>query len=502
MDIPDDSHRIVFNIGGTRHETHIGTLKAVSSTRLAWIAENHQMLMGSSFYDNVKQEYFFDRHPTCFASILQYYRTGKLHYPLDVCGPLFHEELLFWGIDETQLEDCCWEPYTAHRDKLEKLIGFKGPHFDEEEEPVVGDTKVKRLKNVVWSFLDDPYSSRAASINGKIATFLLLLYVLIPVLYSMSHFKRTNSPQRAAILVLEVFTNAYFTLEFILRVICCPDKKSFVKSKMNWVDFLSLWSFYIDIAVTDAKARRYTGLFAVFRIVKIFRTFRYNYALQVLVNTLKESLPELMLLVFLLVILAMAFAFCNYHLEDDDSLFYNIPSSLWWSLITMTTVGYGDMYPTSWAGKFVGIACAVCGLLMVALPVSVVATNFSVYYSYAKARIKLPPKRKVKPGVFSTALNLVSTPAETPTAKRNDRVANGNKVAPLNGVQVPAHHANGNLPPIRNPPGGSDGLTMGQKRWAEAVGLMKQKGMVKKKVDLATLVSVFGSKGAWPGAKG
>ncbi len=175
-------------------------------------------------------------------------------------------------------------------------------------------------------------------ISGKIATLLLALYVLIPVLYSIKTFKRKDSPHRTAVLVLEVFTNAYFTLEFILRFFSCPDKKAFLRSKMNWVDFLSLWSFYIDIAVTDAKARRYTGLLAVFRIIKIFRTFRYNYALQVLVNTLKESLPELMLLVFLLVILAMGFAFCNYHLEDDDSLFYNIPNSLWWSLITMTTV--------------------------------------------------------------------------------------------------------------------------------------------------------------------
>ena len=161
----DESSRVVFNIGGTRHETHIGTLKTINGTRLAWIAQNHKMLMQSSFYDNVKQEYFFDRHPSCFASILQYYRTGKLHYPTDVCGPLFNEELLFWGIDQTQMEDCCWESYTAHKDKLEKLVGFKGPHFEsDDDQQFVGTTKMERIKWIIWRFFDDPFSSRAAKV--------------------------------------------------------------------------------------------------------------------------------------------------------------------------------------------------------------------------------------------------------------------------------------------------------------------------------------------------
>ena len=167
---------------------------------------------------------------------------------------------------------------------------------------------------------------------------MLALYVLAPVLFSMKNFKTLNTPERTVAVVLEIFTNAYFTLEFILRVWSCPDKKHFIRSKMNWIDFLSLWSFYMDMSISASDAKRYIGLLAVFRIVKIFRTFRYNYALQVLVNTLKESLPELMLLVFLLTILALGFAFLNYHLEDDTD-FYNIPNSLWWSLITMTTVG-------------------------------------------------------------------------------------------------------------------------------------------------------------------
>ena len=64
------------------------------------------------FFDPLRNEYFFDRHPGVFAQILNYYRTGKLHYPTDVCGPLFEEELEYWGLDANQVEPCCWMTYT------------------------------------------------------------------------------------------------------------------------------------------------------------------------------------------------------------------------------------------------------------------------------------------------------------------------------------------------------------------------------------------------------
>ncbi|VEL32763.1 unnamed protein product [Protopolystoma xenopodis] len=80
-----------------RHETYKATLKKIPATRLSRLTE---ALIN---YDPVLNEYFFDRHPGVFAQILNYYRTGKLHYPTDVCGPLFEEELEFWGLDANQL---------------------------------------------------------------------------------------------------------------------------------------------------------------------------------------------------------------------------------------------------------------------------------------------------------------------------------------------------------------------------------------------------------------
>ena len=106
----DGENRITLNVGGIRFETYKATLKKIPATRLSRLTE------ALANYDPLLNEYFFDRHPGVFGQILNYYRTGKLHYPTHVCGPLFEEELEFWGLDSNQVEPCCWMTYTIHRD--------------------------------------------------------------------------------------------------------------------------------------------------------------------------------------------------------------------------------------------------------------------------------------------------------------------------------------------------------------------------------------------------
>ena len=102
----DSAKRVILNVGGLRHETYKATLKKIPATRLSRLTE------ALANYDPILNEYFFDRHPGVFAQILNYYRTGKLHYPTDVCGPLFEQELEFWGLDANQVPTC--RPKTLH----------------------------------------------------------------------------------------------------------------------------------------------------------------------------------------------------------------------------------------------------------------------------------------------------------------------------------------------------------------------------------------------------
>ena len=80
-------------------------------------------------------------------------------------------------------------------------------------------------------------------------------------------------------------------------------------------------------------------------------------------------------------------------MDGLQTKFQSIPESFWWSLVTMTTVGYGDIVPVTWVGKIIGGACSICGLLVIALPISIIGSNFNLYYAHAQARLKLPKKR-------------------------------------------------------------------------------------------------------------
>ena len=102
--------KVCINVGGVRFEAYKETLKLISESRLANLSRTN------SDYDPIKNEYFFDRDPNSFSSILNYYRSGKLHAPLNVCGNQFYEELCFWGIGERSIQACCWTNYSIKRD--------------------------------------------------------------------------------------------------------------------------------------------------------------------------------------------------------------------------------------------------------------------------------------------------------------------------------------------------------------------------------------------------
>ena len=200
MDVGDDSsigrpsikasvsaaskERVVINCGGIRHETYWATLKKLPDTRLSWLCSPSSR--STTDYDAEKGEYFFDRHPHVFAAILNYYRTGKLHKPSNVCGPLFEEELNFWGIDETQIEACCWLHYREHRDAKETLRNIEFYQTDDTEERDVEDaffdrirngrqTRWQKLKPKLWKLVDDPYSSRLAKVNDRLKYVISLI---------------------------------------------------------------------------------------------------------------------------------------------------------------------------------------------------------------------------------------------------------------------------------------------------------------------------------------
>ncbi|XP_064778156.1 potassium voltage-gated channel subfamily C member 1-like [Oncorhynchus masou masou] len=452
----EDSEKIIINVGGTRHETYKSTIRTLPGTRLALLADPPEPVNNPdtdslpptpsqprsiSPYPTTN-ELFFDRHPGIFAYVLNYYRTGKLHCPADVCGPLFEEELAFWMIDETDVEPCCWMTYRQHRDAEEALDIFEPPDPDDTDDELPrrfgiedcpersrGCCEVWQPK--IWALFEDPYSSRAARGIAFASLFFILISITTFCLETHEYFNDLqNHTERVVVgnhteevflvkvvtkpilTVVEGVCVVWFTFEFFVRIVCCPDKLLFIKNMLNVIDFVAILPFYLEMGLSGLSSSKAAsdilGFLRVVRFVRILRIFkltRHFVGLRVLGHTLRASVNEFCLLIVFLALGVLIFATMIYYAErigaqpDDPrgskhTHFKNIPISFWWAVVTMTTLGYGDMYPKTWLGMIVGALCALAGVLTIAMPVPVIVNNFGMYYSLAMAKQKLPKKKK------------------------------------------------------------------------------------------------------------
>jgi len=193
--------------------------------------------------------------------------------------------------------------------------------------------------------------------------------------------------------VIETACIVWFTSELIIRFAACPDHLAFFRNIMNVIDLLAIVPYFIALGTflaeektqSNNQAMSFTVL-RVIRLVRVFRIFklsRHSKGLQILGQTIHASMRELGLLIFFLFICVVLFSSAVYFAEtgpERKSHFDSIPHAFWWAVVTMTTVGYGDMHPTSEWGKLVGSMCAIAGVLTIALPVPVIVSNFNYFY--------------------------------------------------------------------------------------------------------------------------
>ncbi|KAB7505674.1 Potassium voltage-gated channel protein Shaker [Armadillidium nasatum] len=415
-----DINRVV---SGLRFETQLRTLNQFPDTLLGDPARRIR------YFDPLRNEYFFDRNRPSFDAILYYYQSGgRLRRPVNVPLDVFAEEIKFYELGEIATNKFRGEfewlinwniiskmklkvlneeiilfekarSYLSHeyRDKrrengisreyLSRKMEDEG--FIKEEERPLPDNELQRK---VWLLFEYPESSQNARVVAIISVFVI----------EEDEVPEITDP----FFLIETICIIWFTFELLVRFFASPNKGHFMKDVMNIIDIVAIIPYFLTLATVVAEKdvkeivkpleqvsphdkgsnqAMSLAILRVIRLVRVFRIFklsRHSKGLQILGRTLKASMRELGLLIFFLFIGVVLFSSAVYFADagSERSCFKSIPDAFWWAVVTMTTVGYGDMRPVGVWGKIVGSLCAIAGVLTIALPVPVIVSNFNYFY--------------------------------------------------------------------------------------------------------------------------
>uniref|UniRef100_A0A8C4X497 Potassium voltage-gated channel subfamily V member 2 n=1 Tax=Erpetoichthys calabaricus TaxID=27687 RepID=A0A8C4X497_ERPCA len=406
INVGGKTYKIAYKIAARYPKTRIG--------RLATYTDQSRKLALCDDYTVKNNEYFFDRDPDIFHYVFNFYRTGVLWIKDEFCPRNFLEEINYWGVRIKNSQRCCRISFEERQDELNEQLKVQKELQDEieieENEDLFKDMKYGEERKKVWNLMEKPFSSITAKIMAVASSLFVLVSLVAMTLNTveeMQYKTHSGNPSGKTYLeYVETLCIAFFTIEFLLRLFSTPDINRFVRSVLNAVDLIAILPLYLQIVLetfenedygrhdhdieTVARVGKVGQVLRIMRLMRIFRILklaRHSTGLRAFGFTLKQCYQQVGCLFLFITVGIFTFSAMVYTVEHDvqETNFTSIPHAWWWAAVSISTVGYGDMFPETHLGRLFAFACIAFGIILNGMPISILYNKFSDYYAKLKA---------------------------------------------------------------------------------------------------------------------
>lgn len=245
---------------------------------------------------------------------------------------------------------------------------------------------IQRLKERVRRFLHDEELKRrlyniifeSDTPAGKTFDVALIFSILASVLLIVvESLEGIPSWLHTPFVVLEYVFTAFFTFEYLTRVYCSPRPHQYIFSFFGIIDLLATLPLYLGFFFSGARYLLVIRTFRLIRVFRIFKLFKFLKEGERLLLALRDSSQKIGVFFLFVVILVTAIGTLMYMVEGraPGTQFTNIPNSIYWAIVTMTTVGYGDITPVTPVGRFLSAIVMLIGYTIIAVPTGIVSAS-------------------------------------------------------------------------------------------------------------------------------
>ena len=207
-----------------------------------------------------------------------------------------------------------------------------------------------------------------------ILIFVILLSVILVMLESVTEI---DAQYHATLLTMEWVVTIFFTIEYVARIVCIRKPSSYIFSFYGIIDFLSTIPLYLSYLVAGSQVLLAVRAFRLLRIFRILKLVQYIGEASQLRTALKASRTKIAVFIYVVLILSVIMGTIMYLIESPEAGFTSIPRSIYWTIVTLTTVGYGDIAPQTTMGQFIATVIMILGYGIIAVPTGIVTAEFT-----------------------------------------------------------------------------------------------------------------------------